>query len=224
MRSPSRAHGWKVVTINAWLTPNAPDGSIVGRVLFIPSVYLDRVNGALEQLTEDYNWEKFGTQTSTQASDVMRDMVDEYYMSNVTSDINGRVVHVPIWDFSSAPSGWDFTAVATNYCNGYWETASHLQSDFVAWQVPLNAGTWVIDGLFNRTNISGIMTWRIDGVTVGTTDLYSASSTLNTRLTTASFVVATGAMKTLSFITATKNASSGGFRHRVQDLYLRQTA
>lgn len=67
--------------MQGWLTPDAAGGSTVCRVLVIPIEYLASVDGALEELTETFNWEAYGSATIGDATDLMRTMVDDYYDS-----------------------------------------------------------------------------------------------------------------------------------------------
>jgi microcystin-dependent protein len=76
---------------HAWLTPDAITPTFDrGRRLFIPAEFVQAVSGALEQLTEVYNWEAFGDITPAQAAEFMREMVDRYYESE--NDMLGTIV------------------------------------------------------------------------------------------------------------------------------------
>ena len=63
----------------SWLTPPAtPVIHTVCRRLLIPAQYLPAVRGALELLTEAWNWEQFGIETPDEAAQLMRDMMDAW--------------------------------------------------------------------------------------------------------------------------------------------------
>jgi microcystin-dependent protein len=64
-----------------WLTPEAEAGTVY-RLLAIPDTFLSQVNGAIEKLTQDYNWEQFGTLTPSECADKMNIMMDGYFEGN----------------------------------------------------------------------------------------------------------------------------------------------
>lgn len=207
-----------------WLTPNAPDAGIVGRVLLIPSVYASAVNGALEALSEEYNWEAFGTETPAAAASLMRDMIDAYYASEVTIDISGGLTSVPVWRPISAPNGWAFGADAAAFGAGVFSFSNTNQNNEVSWGVPLGAGTWELSGLATFRSAAGIVTWAIDGSTIGTTDTYLAAITRNSILSLSGIVVTTGGRKVIRAKMLTKNAAAAAYGLNLQFLALRQTA
>lgn len=64
-----------------WLTPDSiPEGDTC-RPLSIPddSVWLALVSGALTELTQKFNWEKFGTLTVDETVAKMQEIIDSYY-------------------------------------------------------------------------------------------------------------------------------------------------
>jgi microcystin-dependent protein len=62
-----------------WLTPDEEGGSIC-RPLHIPMPFVPHVSGALLALCDEWNWEKFGDITVSDALLAMKGMVDEYYV------------------------------------------------------------------------------------------------------------------------------------------------
>jgi microcystin-dependent protein len=65
----------------SWLTPDN-EGGIVYRLLAIPDTFLPDVNGALNELTYEWKWEKFGGLTPEECSDKMNAMLDAYFEGN----------------------------------------------------------------------------------------------------------------------------------------------
>lgn len=67
----------------AWLTPDssAADGVIHCRRLAIPTEYLPIVAGALDMLTNSYNWEAFGDYSPDDAIADMLAMIEDFHMS-----------------------------------------------------------------------------------------------------------------------------------------------
>lgn len=73
---------------------------MVCRRLIIPAQYLPTVHGALHELTQEYNWEQFGTDTPAQAAEKMLDMLDDWEGDCMPiGSIIGAVT-------SSAPTGY----------------------------------------------------------------------------------------------------------------------
>lgn len=76
---------WSVeISKMAWLTGNSiPTTDFICRLLIIPNDLdlIIAVNGALDELTESENWEKFGTVTPQETADVMAVMWDKYIES-----------------------------------------------------------------------------------------------------------------------------------------------
>jgi len=64
-----------------WLTPDSiPEGSVC-RPLFIPNSteWLAILSGALTELTQEWNWEQYGSVTVPQAVERMQELVAAYY-------------------------------------------------------------------------------------------------------------------------------------------------
>ncbi len=64
-----------------WLTPDSIPEDDDCRPLFIPadSVWLALVSGALTELIQPFNWQKFGTLTVQETVDKMQEIIDGYY-------------------------------------------------------------------------------------------------------------------------------------------------
>lgn len=108
--------------------------------------------------------------------------------------------------------------------NGGYITQAASQSNEIGWYVPLTAGTWALDIIAPTTSNAGILTVSVDGSTVGTADLYSASLTWNVVTTITGITVATSKMALLKFATPTKNASSSSYISFLSHVALRKTA
>jgi microcystin-dependent protein len=64
-----------------WLTPDT-EGGTVYRLLCIPDTFIPCVNGALNELCNEWKWEQFGTLTPEQCVDKMNAMLDGYFEGN----------------------------------------------------------------------------------------------------------------------------------------------
>ena len=108
--------------------------------------------------------------------------------------------------------------------NGGYITQAASQSNEIGWYVPLTAGTWALDIIAPTTSNASILTVSVDGSTVGTADLYSASLTWNVVTTITGITVATSKMALLKFATPTKNASSSSYISFLSHVALGKTA
>ena len=82
-----------------WLTPDSIPEDDDCRPLFIPanSVWLALVSGALTELTQKYNWEKFGTLSVDETVAQMQIIVDGYYNTaclNCTFPDGGAIIRI----------------------------------------------------------------------------------------------------------------------------------
>lgn len=82
-----------------WLTPDSiPEGGIC-RPLFIPddTVWLALVSGALTELTQKWNWQKFGTLTVEETISEMQAIIDGYYSNECSTcelPDGGRIIRI----------------------------------------------------------------------------------------------------------------------------------
>lgn len=98
------------------------------------------------------------------------------------------------------------------------------QNDGYTCKAYLNAGTWTMDSMVMCGPSRGICTIAIDGTTVASFDHYAAGETQNNARTQAGIVVATGGLKSISFLWATKNGASTGYKNGQNYVILTQTA
>lgn len=95
---------------------------------------------------------------------------------------------------------------------------------YVEYPVLLQAGTWRLDAISDKANTRAILTFSIDGVSVGTQDAYAASPSANFEASVTGIVVAATGVKTLRVSNPTKNASSSGYAGVLSQLVMRKTA
>lgn len=109
-----------------------------------------------------------------------------------------------------------------NHVRMFWNSTG-AQNDEVVWKVPLSAGTWTVRLYGRKSTNCGIATVKIDDVAVGTIDTYGSASFMNAQELT-DIVVASDGIKSLSFLMATKNASSSGYYLEIEAIELVRTA
>jgi hypothetical protein len=122
-------------------------------------------------------------------------------------------VHIPTFTGYTVVQGtWGITVLNTTVMCAYVQNATGVAvNDEITFPVALSAGTWTIQMIQHTFTDRGIATFRLDGVSVGTIDGYSAGSVLNAIGSIAGVVVAASGKKVLSIKMATKNASSTNF-------------
>ena len=98
-----------------------------------------------------------------------------------------------------------------------------LVNEEIEFDVVLSAGTWTISLLNSVGPDRGIATIYLDGVSVGTADLYAAAGANSVNSVTG-VVVATSGKKRLKIKMATKNASSTAYYAFLNLISLRRTA
>lgn len=81
---------------DAWLTPDGDESGVVCRKVVIPAGYVPFVNGALFELTDSENWEKFGTDDIEDAAEKMAVMLDGYFGSICDMEIVSNVQQIQI--------------------------------------------------------------------------------------------------------------------------------
>lgn len=107
--------------------------------------------------------------------------------------------------------------------NGY-ASSSSVQNDEIGWDVIMAAGTWTISILTVTGASSGIITASLDGTTVGTIDLYSASTVFNSLKTITGIAVSTSGKQRLLLKMAAKNPSSSSYAASLSAVRLLRTA
>lgn len=83
-------------------------------------------------------------------------------------------------------------------------------SDYMEWQVNLAAGTYTLTGVFFRSTDRGIADWSLDGVSVGTYDMYGVAG-WNIVSEITGITVAADGNYTLRVTANGKNASSSDY-------------
>lgn len=125
------------------------------------------------------------------------------------------------------PSQSDTAAVTINVAttgvsNNLWGTSGQTGSR--TWPIVLSAGTWRIDVIYYVSTDRGIVTFNLDGASVGTVDTYAAFTATPQAGQIANITVSTSGKHVLNITTATKNASSSGYATRLSNLQLIRTA
>lgn len=103
--------------------------------------------------------------------------------------------------------------------------AAHAaQNDWIEYEVWLAAGTYSMTMIATTDADHGILTIAVNGSTVGTQDHYSASTSTTAKVTTTGMTVSTTGKHTIRLTTATKNASSTGYKSSLGYMHWRRTA
>lgn len=119
------------------------------------------------------------------------------------SAIQTPVAHVN-WPVPSIWTLWTASFNLRRY------TATGAQDNSIEWDVNLEGGTYTIDVFHGADNDHGIAHFQVDGVQVGTVDMYSASTVPAAKAAIAGVAIAAGRHR-LKVIMSTKNASSSAY-------------
>lgn len=131
---------------------------------------------------------------------------------------------IPIWSPDSSTGTWSWGTNNSQFYNGaYQNSVGSAINDQLTWNTPLLAGTYTIGAMHIKASDGGIATFKIDGTTVGTIDMYNAGLVFNSPgLITGVTVPATG-LRTVQMIVLAKNGASTSFIMRPTVIYLVKT-
>ena len=133
---------------------------------------------------------------------------------------DGALVYPQLIDVNPVPrandsNNWDtFIPNGQSWNNGY--RGSFPGGDatsFIEWNLPIAAGTWEMEVTHVKSFDAGVLSFSLDGATIGTVDSYDQGlgTVLNARNTVGPITVGTSGVHTLRVQTATTNAPSGTF-------------
>lgn len=132
--------------------------------------------------------------------------------------------HIDIRPWSSWVAGTGVTRDPNNNQMGTGRALTFNLNDFIAWDVPLTAGTWTVTVLHDKDVNRGIATVTFDATTVGTIDTYNGSTVQNAATQITGIVVGADAIVRLKFAVLSKNASSSSYIFTPQHITLTRTA
>lgn len=112
----------------------------------------------------------------------------------------------------------------TNLYNGRMTYGDGTINQWVAWDIPLSAGTWTLEVIYLTMANRPIATVSIDGVSVASYDGYSATNVPNVFVSFPGIKVRRSGVQRLQFTATSKNASSGGYYLGFQHIRLLRTA
>lgn len=135
--------------------------------------------------------------------------------------------HVDIWPWTrtfSEVGTWTRTLSSSQLGMGQYDNAtSHAINDEVVYNVALDAGTWTLTVIGQTRSTGGISTVYLDATSLGTLDLYSASTTNNVVKQITGFTVSAPGVYALKFKVESKNASASEYRFIAQLITLTRT-
>lgn len=121
-------------------------------------------------------------------------------------------------------TNWDTVNQNSGAVFGGWIVASGAQNAQIYWDIYLTAGTWEIAAMHSKAGDFGIMTFSLDGTSVGTIDGYNGTYVVNQRSEITGVTVASSGKKRLAVTMATQNALATSFGMQLNHLTLRRTA
>ena len=138
--------------------------------------------------------------------------------------VTSWLVPVNVYLPPAARSGFGTISINASRIGNASRSGSVVQNSYIEWNLLLGAGTWAVDVITSTYNGSGIITVSIDGSSVGTIDLYSASVLDNVQQSLTGISVAATGVKAVRLTMATKNAGSSAYDCVINGLQLRRTA
>lgn len=129
----------------------------------------------------------------------------------------------PFLGFVVNAGSWGGVTNASAIGNGLFYNSSATINDSVSWVFGCEGGTWTLNLMYFKASAYGQVTWYIDGVSIGTTDQYNASSTYNNIASFTNIALSAG-KHTLTATVTGKNASSSGYDGTVAAINLQRTA
>jgi hypothetical protein len=117
---------------------------------------------------------------------------------------------------------WTWVVSSSAIYGGWWQNSgTFAQNDSCNYRFAVTGGTYKIAAYFSRTTSNAIVTFLIDGVSVGTVDTYGAFQFI---LYGSIYNVAmTQGEHTLTIKAATKNASSSAYYTSVSSITIQRT-
>ena len=137
----------------------------------------------------------------------------------------GQININPSLGYKSIDAGtWVLAVSASHYSYAYWYNSTSAQNDAVTYNAYLAKGTYTLGLLSQTNNNEGIITVKIDGVSVGTIDLYSAGIVRNVRSLLTGIPITESKLYEIQLIMATKNGASSSYQCVLNDIELWRTA
>ena len=208
----------------AYLTPDPADYDEVCRTLVIPAGYAAVVMGALDELTQIFNWEANGSETPDDAVAAMLDMIaaayeSECYLPQIFDD---SVMFIWAEGRNVVGNGLSHNRDPDQVLNMFWNQASPSVNDYMQFSRVLRGGSYSLTMMGIQGSDSGILTWDIDGAEdAETMDRYSATTLWNQGSTISVYLDGDG-LHLIGCKVKSKNASSSGYRNMVSWLRLRR--
>ena len=120
----------------------------------------------------------------------------------------------------SEESNFDILIVNNNaFQNGY-----RAGSGTASWKIVLGAGTYALDLMYVESDDAGVMTWTLDGTTIGTVDARNPNLNFNAQHSIESIAVNDAGLKTLTVtVGGDANGLPGPYAY-LQSIQLRRTS
>ncbi len=147
------------------------------------------------------------------------------YKSGSIKDSGGGHITIALHAYSSVVQGtWAYILNNAQFCRGYYNNSSDADGDQLDYKVYLSKGTYSLALLVRTGSQRPILEFLVDGVSVGTLDMYSAGQVYNVVLTLTDIVISKSALSTLSLKVNGQHASSTGYLLLLTTLSLYRTA
>lgn len=210
---------------NRWITPDTTGDENIARCLSVPPNLQPAVNGALQELTNERNWEAVGDMTPAECAEAMTDVLSMYYESECGLDqiFPEQVYWLPVHAVVLTGGAQVFTLAEAFFLNGYYTQSPIAQYDERAFTGLLRNGAYNIYALCQTLNSGGRADIYVDGSDFGTyLEFYSASQISNTVVST-NVDIPTDGIHEISLKMNTKHASSTNYTARLAAVWMKRT-
>lgn len=217
---------------NGWLTGDSLAGT-TSRLLVIPGdlTMIMAVTGALEPLTHDYNWEKFGTIEPEDAAYAMRLMLLNYLSQTIPPPeprMDSSMIIFP--DELTINVGQPFAWVSDTLSSlgGYWQQSPALITDAFDTSRFFSSGVWAYRIVYFRIANGGASFFEIStnpgGVTLYSTTISWFGTTQRNSVFTGTFTIPANGKYNIIFAGILPNPSSTGNFRPTQRIEFHKTA
>src|SRR3990172_11080350 len=147
------------------------------------------------------------------------------YTAGVVNSVNPEdvmplMIDVGVFNNAKANTNYGNITVGASYLHNAYKQGAGAQNQACSWDVVLARGTWTCKLIHTKGTDQGIYSVQIDGVTEGTIDGYTGSTTYNQVSSVTGIVIPSERTVQLQLKMATKNASSSNYHGNLDGVQL----
>lgn len=136
--------------------------------------------------------------------------------------VGDHITFLPQDTIGVVKGAWMWNLLPSQMHNGSWNNSAGAQNDSCNYLFGVSGGTYNLNCWYIKNSNAGIITFLIDGVSVGTIDAYAAVLTYNQSSIIRGVAISQGAHR-MTIKIATKNASSSSYFSNITSFTLQRT-